>query len=455
MPLKSAARRGQALVMASLCLVLMFSMLAFAVDLGWMDFEKQRAQAAADAAALATVNAAMATAGTSPTCATATCQAETACASSITAPPTKNTDNGCLYAQKNGFTSTGNVTVTVQSDVTATPPTVTGITSSYWATVRVSRTVPALFSNWLGAMSTTVAARATAAIVPAVTVCIDIMNPTADMAFQASGNAQVLFSCGLAVNSNNAKEALYASGSAIVSAPSMQVVGQYAKTGSAQLCSSYVGGVCTALTPTKVSTGVTDPLVNVAAPSATGVTVQSATPLSIGNASTVTLNPGIYKGGISIGGNSNVTFSPGTYFIYGGGLSVTNGAVVNGTGVTFFLTKDPGNTYAYQPVNLGGGTTTNFSAPNSGAMAGMLFFQDRTMQGISATETVSNGANVTLQGSLYFPLTRVSWQGGSNSNAKYAMLVADTAVFANGATFNADFSPLVNGPPGKQVRLVE
>ncbi len=87
---------------------------------------------------------------------------------------------------------------------------------------------------------------------------------------------------------------------------------------------------------------------------------------------TQTVSPGTYSS-ITVNAGANATFSPGTYIIDGNkGLTINGGATVTGTGVTFYLTGSAN-------VTINGGTgsapTVQFSAPNSGTYAGVLFWQ--------------------------------------------------------------------------------
>jgi Flp pilus assembly protein TadG len=170
--------------MVTLMLVAMCGILGLAVDLGWSFFVKKSAQAAADAAALSAV-AEGKTRVTNPpfTCGNSgtttiycTPGAPVDCS---TIAATSNLYNACQYATENGFTSGGNTTVTVDADVVANrpPPTVTGVTTYYWVTVRVSRRIPQLFSAVMGNREGIAASRATAALADVIfDSSLDLLN---------------------------------------------------------------------------------------------------------------------------------------------------------------------------------------------------------------------------------------------------------------------------------------
>ncbi len=52
-------------------------------------------------------------------------------------------------------------------------------------------------------------------------------------------------------------------------------------------------------------------------------------------------------------------------------MKVSGSSVLNGSGVTFFLTQ--GLTYSYGPLSLSESTTLNLKAPASGPYYGILF----------------------------------------------------------------------------------
>jgi hypothetical protein len=132
------------LILVTLSLIPMFGLLGLAVDLGWMEFTKKAAQTAADAAAIAALLQYQSTTFSATyTCGVGgiVCQAPTSCSPA----PTSYLHTGCDYAQLNGFSSSGNQYVSLESGV-GTPPTASGVlSSSYWVTARVNQTVPQLF----------------------------------------------------------------------------------------------------------------------------------------------------------------------------------------------------------------------------------------------------------------------------------------------------------------------
>ncbi|MCD2174341.1 TadE/TadG family type IV pilus assembly protein [Rhizobium sp. C4] len=84
-----------------------------------------------------------------------------------------------------------------------------------------------------------------------------------------------------------------------------------------------------------------------------------------------TLHPGVYCGGLVIDKPSRVRLMHGTYIMKDGPLILTNGAMLNMVDAAVYLTgKDAVLYFDYT-------TTLDLSAPVSGPMAGILFFEDR------------------------------------------------------------------------------
>lgn len=82
------------------------------------------------------------------------------------------------------------------------------------------------------------------------------------------------------------------------------------------------------------------------------------------------LKPGKYCGGLEISGSARVRLEPGIYVIKDGPLTVSDRVELSGVGVGFFLTG-AGSTFEFHQD-----TTIDLSAPETGPMAGLLFFED-------------------------------------------------------------------------------
>lgn len=139
---------------------------------------------------------------------------------------------------------------------------------------------------------------------------------------------------------------------------------------------------------------ITDPLAKRPAP-AFGSCDQ--TDLSLLN-KTMTLNPGVYCGGMTIDGTSNVTLNPGTYVIKDGPLLITGKTYLHGSGVAFFITGG-----AADKMNFTANTHIELSAPASGPMAGLLVYEDRGLT-VKLKHKISSNNARTLIGTVYLPI---------------------------------------------------
>lgn len=227
-------RRGQALVMVTLALFAMLGLMGLLVDFGWAFFVEKMSQNAADAAALAAVQAGLQAAGTLG--GTGCTGGAVVCAPTpiSCASATGNLAAGCQYALRNGFNWTEpNTSVTIQASDRFTPPTVAGcnpltyhpptapcVDTYYWVTVRVARQVPQLFSAILGNRTGLVSSRATAAVAQSTTVgSLIILNRDNDpwigstgTVLDNTGNATVRAPAGIAIASGDPVDAGFLQG---------------------------------------------------------------------------------------------------------------------------------------------------------------------------------------------------------------------------------------------------
>src|SRR5207245_393368 len=84
---------------------------------------------------------------------------------------------------------------------------------------------------------------------------------------------------------------------------------------------------------------VGDPLHQLPVPDRSALTVRSTSQFVINKKAKVTMQPGVYQGGISLDLSDNAVMLPGIYYIEGGGLQVTGSADLTGTEVTIYNTS--------------------------------------------------------------------------------------------------------------------
>jgi len=390
---------GQALILFAFTMVVLMGFAGMGVDMGFLRYMRRTMQAATDSAAVA--GAAELNYGD----VTAAARAD---------------------AATDGFTNGNKGT-----SVTVNNPPLSGPHQGNpsYVEVIVAQKQPTFFMKVLGIDSHMVSTRAVA-YSGTSGACIYTINPSNSSAFVVSGNADLDAQCGILDNSNNSTAALVTNGGGCLSAKYIGVVGQFKNNSSCAPSPNPQSGIAP----------FSDPLAYLQPPNVGSCNYNS---VSI-SGGTQTLYPGVYCGGINIsGGSTNITFSPGTYIINGGGLSVSGGANVNGNGVFFYLT---GTKTSFKGVSITGGSASELVAPPSGTYRGILFFQDRAITGGSsgADSNIAGGSGLTIQGTLYFPTTTLSYSGTS-TNAAYTILVADVVKITNNTYFPDTYSTDPNG----------
>lgn len=469
-PIARRGRRGQALALVTVSLTVIMGVVAFAVDLGLLYYYKTSAQAAADAAALAAATAASKDSlqcGTGITC---NVPSDSACPGS--APDYLY--YGCLYAAQNGYTTgghSGRQDVKVRSGINSSPPTVSGMGNvRYWAAVTVSESHPALFSALLGIQQSTVRARATAVVTTVAGntgTCIYALSPTGT-GLRLSGSGTIdANSCSIAVNSTDTDDAIRMNGSGTIQAGVISALGGLDFNGSGRLQASTsilvngtvhkTGSGTVTPAPAPGATAVQDPFASLSPPSFTNDHCDYSN-THITGSGTTTLNPGIYCGGISISGSGSVIFNSGaqyvinggidasgsgnlsfgsaTYILNGGGFDASGSMSISGTGVTFYNTGGS----SYRGIDLTGSGSLHLSAPLSGSLQGILFFQDRTISNLDGSR-VSGSADLELNGSLYFPTTDLDYSGSFSGTPPFTVLVAKTLELSGSGSFKLKPDP--------------
>ena len=195
--MSTRSKRGYILVLMTVCMLILLSFMGLGVDVGYMQYQKTRAQVAADSAA----DAAAVEAGLGSS------------ANTIASA-------GRHGASLNGFTDgSGGVTVTINHPPTA--GTYVGDSSYYEAVV--AQATPTFFMQVAGFNTLNVSARAVAKVGGTQsTACEDVLNSSAHDAMKAAGSVTWSSSCGLQINSSDSK-ALNVTGSSSVTATSIEI----------------------------------------------------------------------------------------------------------------------------------------------------------------------------------------------------------------------------------------
>jgi hypothetical protein len=420
--------RGFTILAYCLMIFVVLGFTGLAVDVGYLQWQRRLLQAAADAASMGALR-------------------EMELGRTNAQPHNDLTTAAQNDASLNGFTDgQNNVTVTLNNPPTS--GTFSGDNTA--AQAIVTKVYPTFFMRVLGTSSVTLSAQSVAQTTTSygsIGGCIFALNPTASDALDLSSGTTLNTSCS-AVDESNASEALKIAGSITWNMTShnahVGVVGGYKMTGGASI-------IDTTLTPNKSENPVTitspgDPLANILAPTLASVTggIQAATPQDYG---TVTLNSGIYCGGISSHGT--LTFNPGTYVLAGGGFSLGAQASATGTHITFYSTSSTGwgcgSSYTAGGFSTTGQASVTFTAPVNGPLVGMLFFQDRNDTTASGMNMVG-GTGCSCDGALYFKKGNVKLVGNSSQNG-YMVVVGDTVEIHGASKFGNNYTSLTNPNP--------
>jgi len=424
MKAKKSGETGQAVLMVTLSLVMILGVLGLVVDIGWAYFRKEAAQAAAESAAMAAIRAAVVYSSGGTTCAQtqSLCQSSYTCPHPLPAPGsiTNNLQNGCLYAQANGFTRTdgGRQNVVMSGGDNSTNP-ISGLTVTYWARATVTENIPQLFSVVLKNTQATVNAEATAGYFASASSggCIYVLGNTGtDIAF--SGTPTVQSGCGIYVNSTGPSAVLW-SGS-----PTIHTTG---------------GGTNIAATPSNACTpsgcSIISPAPNYQATPATDPfsSLQAPTPGSCADpggslvvTTTTSISQGTYCHQIIVSGTGiTLTLNPGLYILENG-ISGGGSPTISGSGVTLYL-KSGG-------ITMSGTPTYILSAPSTGTYKGITLFEDKNDSSAVALSGTSSINSVT--GVIYMPSATLTYSGGSGTSGRMAALVVRSVVFSGDTYIN-------------------
>jgi Flp pilus assembly protein TadG len=400
--------------------IFLFAALGLAIDGGQMYAQRQMAQAAADAAAQAGIMSILR--GTNITSSNPFGTGVTPIASSVCT--TTDLRTPCVYARYNGFGGTAADTVTLSFPTSVAGVNLSSATVPAFA-VTVQRTLQTSLIRFIGPSTSSVTAKATAALVNAVSpdsiiVLSTTSPPNAANALDISNGATLNITGGaIAVNSNNA-DAATITGGATVTAAAINVVGG----------DSINNGGTSTPTPVTGAAAVADPLASLAA-----LTPGACLQTNYSAPSNTVIPAGTYCGGITVtNGVTNVTFGSGNFIINGGGLTFGGGITTSGSNLMFYLT---GTNVTYASVTIANGVTVTFTAPTSGTYQGILFYQNRSITSAS-NATFAGGANMNLSGTLYFPTTNVSFSNGVAAESNSTAIVANEVSIAGGANLKYD-----------------
>ena len=434
-PIRKSEQGQAVLPVLAAASVLLMGAAGFAVDLSNLYFQRQMAQAAADAAAQAAMMSIFDGTNTAGAAAFSTGGSFTCGASDARTP--------CQYAQWNGFgTSADTVTVSF-------PSSIAGVSSAKLSPsdpvnlvhVVVQRTVSTTLLKLLGSASSTAGAAATAAIVTVTSPSpILVTDPNNDSGtFNCGGNCSITIcggpSRGIQVNSSS-PAAISIGGSASVDLskagpndPGNCTTGTGADFGAWGGPASAPGGLNLGSTGQYVqpASPVQDPLAGVSPPPVPTVTDPPKTSLAVGGGGCpasasegcTLYSPGLYTSGIQVK-QTMALFKPGIYYIQNGGFSIgALGDMEMATGYTDDSsgtnTGWTGNMLVYSAgkfdLAAANSTANLVGSPIGSAYQGILFFEDRSAA--SQTHSLGGGGGISLKGTIYLTNSLAKMTGSS------------------------------------------
>ena len=358
---------GTIAIMFSIAMPVIFLIAGFSVDYGLAVIQKERLQSAVDAGALATAKE----------------------------MNLANVDDSTLIAIAQSV-------VLANLAKNAPIPNLSIAISPEGGSVQISasQNVKTYFGGVFGNKITSVGVTAEAIIVGSTRICVLALDDSASGAISAETQSR-LTGNGCAVFSNST------SSNSIVAKNSAEVT-------ASLVCSS--GGVSgTSLikpAPLTDCPQVTDPLAD-RPPPPIGACKESWLYVD----TSVTLNPGVYCGGIQIANGAQVFLNPGVYVIKDGPLIVSGNAFLEGVNVGFYLTGSKAK------FNFTPDSSISLTAPKDGPLAGLLMFEDINRK-TAATHSIKSDDARLLLGTIYLPASNLV----IDANSPIADLSAYTAI---------------------------
>jgi len=405
---------GGVLVYAAIAMPIFLGVVGLSVDTSIWYQSKRAAQAAADAAALAMAHEGV-----------------------RTGDPDTMLLSATESAADNGFETSNGDTISFNS-----PPSSGDYAgSASEVEVVVERNVSGFLSRILGPDIVTVAARAVATTGSAGVGdgCIWTMDPSGAGALTVTGNAQINIGCGIHVNSSDSV-ALSQGGASCVNASSITVVGG-------------ASGNCLNPEPAEGVAAQGDPLATMHGSVSASIAGCDPADYTAKNNKTLRLAPGCYSGNITAKPGGTLIFQSGDFVLDDATLDFKGDVSSEVGGVSFYVTEN-----SDEPITVNSQADIHLVAQDSGPMAGMLFYQGPDSLG-GIEHTINGGADLYLEGIVYFSKDDFKINGGSSANQSPTYLIANRVKFAGGTEFGnyegsaGESSPYLGASTG--VTLVE
>jgi hypothetical protein len=433
----NARREGTVVVAVSISLVAILSVVALSLDCGLLVDKRRQAQAAADAAALAAASELFASAFTND-----------GLDNGPIVPNPKAPVAGAIaqfakdVAKENGFEDGVNG-VSVQVFIPPQSGPFKGQRGH--AEVIISAPQGRHFSRIFGSTGDVpVGARAVArGTRSTVNNGIIVLDPVRKGSFSNGGGGDVTVGgkVSVIVNSNHV-EAMIANGGGSVTAPQFDVTGVpgWSTPGGGE----FIGTINSGAPPTP------DPLRFVPQPDPSTMVVRSTKRLTHSSASTITLKPGLYEGGIAVSGKGNVILESGIYYMRGGFSFTGQGSL---TGYEVMIYNDPQS--ISEAIDLSGQGAITLTPPMTGPYQGICLFQRRSGEPQPTVSVTGNGtAPLYITGTFYAAGAELKVTGNGTQDTIGSQYISRFLTLGGNGTFQVDWNPAL--VPGiRQIWLVE
>lgn len=274
------------------------------------------------------------------------------------------------------------------------------------------------FRHFTGTENVDVSTSAAAVKIESDPVCILGLNPqhkeTLDMTGQAKLNAP---ECAVMANSNSGS-GMNQKGKPYLNSKQIGVTGNYTGDGYST-------------DPISGAAPIGDPFAALPFPSKSNCDYTDTKHSNV----TVTIDPGVYCGGLRVVANAVVTLKPGNYVFRDGPLWINGGGSVYGRDVLLAFTGPDASLY------MEGSSSLDVTSPSSGTYINMQFMQEPNTGGDDLWFAVVGNNTLRYDGVLYAPTQDVWFGGGSIIDAKspnYA-IVADKIWIQDQSVVNVSY----------------
>jgi hypothetical protein len=420
---KTDARDGNVAVIVAVCLVAILGSVALSLDGGQQLDKRRQIQCAADAAAL-------------------TAAGELYAHWWATTPRGTDTPDGHArqlahsVAAKNGFSNGVNgCTVTVNIPPLYGP--FAGVASHAEVIIVVdqARFFSRIFTNATVEIGARAVARGTR---NRVNNGIIVLDPDDKGAFVNGGNGLVTVGTDAAVLVNSANsEAVITNGNGATSIYDYPI--STGDPGAVNVTGGYSGiGFNSNITWNTGVEPTPDPLRFLPPPDPSTLTIQSTKKIQHSGANTLTLNPGIYMGGVSVTGKGSLFLNPGIYYMQGGGFSVGAQGSLTGNGVMIY-NAPLSNSDVIDISGTGAGGIT-LSPMLTGPYAGVVLYQQRDAPYQPDVSVTGNG-NMNLSGTFYVPGALLKVTGNGANDVIGSQYISNTLKLGGNGNFTVDWNP--------------